>query len=468
MKKIVFLIVFFTFGVLFLTTYNNISNEIIIDNVSKKNTNSNKLAVMYENSYNSGEYSQDNSNNFGKPGYIFNTKLSKCVNGSEILYDNASGKVFVYSIQKDKCYVYFDKLGNYFYKQILKDNGIIKTRTDFSAPFVEENSGVLYIADGKYTEDIDKDGVGEKTYYFSGNAKNNWVKFGKNEKNEDLYWRIIRINEDNGVRLLYVGNSINSTTAYITTSAFVDYIYGKTADEKYSGYMYGNSGKLDDYRLNTNDSTIKVKIDNWYENSLILKRDINNYLYNDYISKTAIYCNDRSTVANISYWFATYDRLETPDIHPSFRCGASYNGNLQNNASDADKFSASISIGNGKLKYPISLMTADEVAYAGGIAGNSLGSPYAYYYLNGNNESVTGTLAWWTLSPNQTYGSNVQNYIISGSGNPGYIGNVYNNKVYGVRPVLSIKSCAYYSSGNGSIANPYEVFIDGECSKKDN
>ena len=249
-------------------------------------------------------------------------------------------------------------------------------------------------------------------------------------------------------------------------------IYDETDDKKYSGYMYGNSGTLDDYRLNTYDSTIKIAIDNWYEKSILINSDINGYVFDEYVSKSAIYCNDRATMNNLSYYYWAYNRLEIvlddKIRKPSYNCGIDQNGELLNNSSIDDKFSASDVIGNGKLKYPVALMTADEISFAGGLAVSTLTSSYAYYYLNANNESVTGTLAWWTLSPNQSYGNNIQNYIISGSGNPGFLGNVYNNKVYGVRPVLSLKSCTFWSNGNGSSTSPYEVFIDNACLSVEN
>ena len=38
--------------------------------------------------------------------------------------------------------------------------------------------------------------------YFRGNVQNNYVKFGKNASNQDMYWRIIRINGDGSLRMI--------------------------------------------------------------------------------------------------------------------------------------------------------------------------------------------------------------------------------------------------------------------------
>ena len=58
--------------------------------------------------------------------------------------------------------------------QILNDNPTIKTRTDFSSVFTETNTGTLYKATESIAGNTPKD-----VYYFAGDAKNNWVKFGK-------------------------------------------------------------------------------------------------------------------------------------------------------------------------------------------------------------------------------------------------------------------------------------------------
>ena len=54
------------------------------------------------------------------------------------------------------------------YDKLLADNPTIKTRTDFSTTLTETNVNTLY----KTTED------NTDVYYFAGDAKNNWVKFG--------------------------------------------------------------------------------------------------------------------------------------------------------------------------------------------------------------------------------------------------------------------------------------------------
>ena len=294
-------------------------------------------------------------------------------------------------------------------------------RTDFSTVLTTNNTKTLYTG----VEDS------KTVYYFAGNATDNWVKFGKNASNQDLYWRIIRTNSDGSVRLLYHGTSTTATDAYIGTSAF----NSSYADTAYVSYMYGSLGSIPNARENTTDSTIKTTIDNWYKDNL-------NTNYGKYLSTTAVYCNDRSTSDNTN--FGAYTRLNTNKT-PSYDCAAT-----------EDKFTVDTSTGNGKLTYPIALMTADEVRFAGGVYG--INAPTWYYY-NSSNGSSTGSTLWWLLSPS-TWTANGIYASVFRMLDSSYPGRLTYNAVYssdGVRPVISLKSCIKYSTGNGSANNPYTI-----------
>ena len=321
------------------------------------------------------------------------------------------------------------------YDQLLIDNSRIKTRTDFDTTFTETNTGTLYKANESIVGNTPKD-----VYYFAGDAKNNWVKFG------GFYWRIIRTNHDGSIRLLYSGTSPDTTSGYIWTSAF----NSPYNDLMHVGYMYGTSGSLENNRLNTNNSAIKTYIDNWYKNNLSS--------YSKYISTEAVYCNDRElapgstyNTGNTSFSYATKERLNTNKT-PTYNC---------TNIKDA--FSGSNT--EAKLTYPIGLMTADEIAYAGGKEFTSLPSPYAWYYLNSAGGSITGSTYWWSLSPFGWSGSYSTVWVVFGSSNPGYLSYIRaNDTSYGVRPAISLKSCIKYSTGNGAPETPYEIVLDPDIS----
>ena len=65
--------------------------------------------------------------------------------------------------------------------KLMADNPTIGTRTTFTA-FTETNKGTLY----KATEQIGTNPV-KDVYYFAGDAKNNWVKFGKTTESSCTY-----------------------------------------------------------------------------------------------------------------------------------------------------------------------------------------------------------------------------------------------------------------------------------------
>ena len=315
------------------------------------------------------------------------------------------------------------------YNQLLVDKSTKLTRTDFSKVLTNDNTNTLYTS----TEDS------KTVYYFAGNATDNWVKFGKNASNQDLYWRIIRTNSDGSVRLLYHGTSTTATDAVINTGTAFNTTYN---NPMYVGYMYGTSGSLVNNRTNTNNSTIKGIIDTWYASNLEAKG------YTKYLSTTAVYCNDRSNPAggyntgSTAFYYGGYTRLITNKA-PTYDC-----------TTTEDKFTVDTSTGNGKLTYPIALMTADEVSFAGGLYGTNAPT---WYYKNSANGSSTGSTWWWLLSPNYWFGSSAIVFNVSGSSNPGNLSNYYVYGTYGVRPAVSLKSCIKYSTGNGTSETPYEI-----------
>ena len=360
--------------------------------------------------------------------------------------------------------------------KLMADNPTIGTRTTFTA-FTETNTKRLY----KATEQIGTNPV-KDVYYFAGDAKNNWVKFGKYknngpilgynengsfkeytsldtcnsassynlncsyawEKGDSMYWRVIRTNHDGSIKLLYAGTSPDTTSGYIGRSAFNTRI----DDPMYVGYKYGTSGSLENNRLNTNDSTIKTYVDNWYKNNLTA--------YTKYLSKDAVYCNDRnlesgktySTTSNFGY--APRERVYT-NKQPTYNC---------TNMSDA----FSVNNTSAKLDYPVGLITADEISYAGGEAYIPLTAPYAWYYTNANGESSYGNDFFWALSPDCWDGSGSGVWNVLGSDGPGRLNGGFVVVSVAVRPSVSLSSCNLISRGDGSANNPYTVYIgSGSC-----
>ena len=140
------------------------------------------------------------------------------------------------------------------------------------------------------------------SYYYRGNIDNNYVKFA------GYYWRIVRVNGDGSIRVVYAGdaNTIDAlpNKVEVLQNGYDDGDTGYTQigesaynssynDNAYVGYMYGTTGSssYEETHANTNDSTIKTVVDNWY------KTNIEEAGYASYISDT-LFCNDRSFASN--------------------------------------------------------------------------------------------------------------------------------------------------------------------------
>lgn len=349
-----------------------------------------------------------------------------------------------------------------FKDKILLDNPAVVARDNISGILTLDTTGSIYITKSD----------SKNVYYYAGNTKNNWVLFG------GYYWKIIRTNEDGGVRLLYFGTSPTTTNASIGSSAF----NSTNNNSIYSGYMFGTTGSLANNRTNENNSAIKTMIDSWYmtnicgatsvskDDSTCTKVDVDNVRLHDYISKTAIYCNDRSggSYSATSMQFASYKRLTPATPKPTYQCGEDGNKNLYSDANNADKFSVSTTNGgNGDLTYPVALMTADEIVFAGVPPYATSNSPNLWYYQNASGGSSTGSTAWWTMSPSQNTGKQ-HVWNIGGSSYPSRL---YDDQVQysrAVRPVISLKGCAMWKEGNGTSDSPYQIKINSSCASAEN
>ena len=263
------------------------------------------------------------------------------------------------------------------------------------------------------------------SYYFRGAVENNYVKFA------GYYWRIIRINGDGTIRMIYDGTSAHangesSTDRQVGTTAF----NSSHNDNAYVGYMYGtpSSNTYNATHTNTNNSTIKTANDNWYKTNIVDKG------YNNYVTD-AIYCNDRSLssgtgIGTTTTYYKALNRLDTKKT-PSLKCTQAH-----------DKFTTTSSLGNGDLTYPVGLITADEIAYAGGKNGTSNSSFYLY-----------SGQSYWSMSPRDF--SRGYSFVcpVNSAGNlsAGYV-----NNSDALRPVISLKSDITFS-GNGSMSQPFEI-----------
>ena len=358
-----------------------------------------------------------------------------CLSGT---VPTVSGNTLTISnVQKNEFCQVYKKEEPTLLSQILKDNPARSSRSnnnngtnDFATPLTATTTKTLFTS----TESI-AGSTPKEVYYYAGNTTNNWVKFA------GFYWRIIRTNHDSSIRLLYVGTSPDTTSGNIGESVF-----NTTHNSpKYVGYKYGEDTSLDTIRNNTTDSTIKKYVDNWYKNNLIN--------YTKYLSTSAVYCNDRSLGTN-----QTYSASSEFNFAPYYRMDYDTKGEKANPSYNCTDIRDAFSVDNtsAKLTYPIALMTADEIAYAGGVAYKTMNTPYAWFT---NNSVGTQVSSYSLLTPGIWHASSwlVWNWI----SNSAYLNSGYADADIAVRPVISLKSCNLISGGDGSANNPYIVKTDG-------
>ena len=263
------------------------------------------------------------------------------------------------------------------------------------------------------------------TYYYRGAVENNYVSFA------GFYWRIIRINEDSSIRLIYQGTTPDATGS---AAAIGDSAFNSTYnDNAYVGYMYGTAGSssYSATHANINDSTIKRVLDTWYKENLL-----DNYA--TYLADAG-FCGDRSSssgtgIGTTATDYGANNRLYT-NKNPRFSCPQS---NDLYTTSSSNK-------GNKALDYPIGLITADEVAYAGGVEGTVNTS---YYLYIGDD--------YWTMSPLYFGGSSTFEWFVDALG---FLTGRDVNYSSGARPVINLKSGIEITSGDGTIGNEYIIKV---------
>ena len=397
-KKIIYLSVILVLVISVITLSSIYKSK---DNKYKKeyNTIPKEMAIMIKEE-GATDYVQSNSKDIPKGNYVLNEEKTYCENNGKVTnYDSSSGSVSINFIGSDRCYLYFDYEIPDGWKTILINNGNGATTVEEAKTYIE----------GRTTSTT-----------------------------PDIYWRIIRINGDGSIRMIYSGTTAptESTKVVMTGTGTqinaTSYMFNSSRDKsEYVGYMY----TLGEQHGTSTNSTIKTTIDNWYKTTT-LETD----LKTKSLVADQIFCNDRSpsstqTAAWTStgtYNYGAYGRLSSNKT-PILTCPTA-----------SDKFTVNTSNGNGALTYPVGLITADEVAMAGGVFDSNNSSHYLY-----TNQ------IYWSGSPSFFNGNNafaVAFYVYSsGNFNASFVS--YNGSA---RPVVSLSSEARLS-GNGTYSNPYTV-----------
>ncbi|NLL01897.1 MAG: hypothetical protein GX265_02620 [Mollicutes bacterium] len=273
------------------------------------------------------------------------------------------------------------------------------------------------------------------SYYYRGQKDllNNNVIWG------GFQWKIIRINGDGSIRLLYNGTEEEfNIMGYVNSTGLNTQIGTSTwnsagGDNKYIGYMYGgtsgvSSSSREEVILNETNSNIKTYLETWYQNSILGK---------SYESQVAdnLFCNNRTLLSGQGYGVYNSNYGEYYNLSsklPSLKC-----------PDKNDRFTKEdTEVGNGNLEYPIGLVTNSELIF-GGLAEAQVGTSI---YLTTNQN-------FWTFSPYNFYYPNPTVIYLND------YGSISSNGVsgsLGVRPVLSIKGNVRVT-GDGSMNNPFKA-----------
>ena len=315
-----------------------------------------------------------------------------------------------------------------------------------------------FVTEGLYSN-VDEDGT---TYYYRGNVKNNNLQFGAYDEDyyvygglvEDnsqyyqsqescqaagvgdcssqplapagskMYWKIVRINGDGSIRLIYNGTSANASSFTIGSTPY----NLNDDDPKYTGYTYDNG----------TDSFIKREIDTWYNNTLG-----KNSAYDSMVI-LGRFCSDSSGYQEGSFYNFSTDIF--PDGNYSY---ASMGERLANFARGVSAVANSPTLKcpstnesyGGGYRLKAGLITADELALAGEssyVVGNS--------YLNpGENGDL-----YWSMTP----GAFRSDYA-GVWGGFGILDGSSVDDLYAVRPVINVTTDNGFASGDGTAQNPY-------------
>ena len=249
------------------------------------------------------------------------------------------------------------------------------------------------------------DWTGQTTYYYTGKP-DNWVQFA------GFFWRIIRINGNGSIRMIYQGTSANETGTgtQIGTGVFNSDPFNKT----YVGLVYDGTNQ----HGSGTPSTIMNTLNTWYNNNLASYEE-------KYIDTGTGFCSDRNIASGENYTDSSFHYA--PSDRDNY---GENNGSLQCHDDDI------LSQDNGKIPNPIGLLTSDEYVLA------RRSSSYLNVKIN-----------YWTMSP-YWYGNGLA-YVFRVYDN-GSLSNDFVHQEHGVRPVINLKSTVALE-GDGSVNTPFKI-----------
>ena len=320
------------------------------------------------------------------------------------------------------------------------------------------------VTNGLYSMN-DEDGV---SYYYRGAVTNNNVQFGEyasdyyvynyssryfqslescqeynsscSESNkvklasagDKMYWKIVRVNGDGSLRLIYNGTSANPDNSDLAHSFAVGISSYNLEynDPKYTGYTYDNG----------TDSFIKKEVDTWYKNTL------ESSIYDSKVIGGR-FCSDSSGYKNASEYDVSEAMFgDLTDVYMYSSMGdrlANFQKNSPGNNAPTLSCPATEETYGGSYRLKAGLITADELTLAGEslmVVGNS--------YLNPGDSQMW----YWSMTPAGFYGGNATVWYEREGLD---INDVNFN--FAVRPVINVTTDDGFTSGDGTASSPYKI-----------
>ena len=363
-------------------------------------------------------------------------------------------------------------------QEILEDNELQEETTNmfnyasngsYIASFTEEGpqygSEPSQVTNGLYSMN-DEDGV---SYYYRGAVTNNNVQFGEyasdyyvyennglyyqslescreaNVGYEDectqvklasqgdkMYWKIVRVNGDGSLRLIYNGTSANPDNSDLVNSFAVGISpYNlESNDPKYTGYTYDNG----------TDSFIKKEVDTWYKNTL------GSSIYDSKVIGGR-FCSDSSGYKNASEYDVSEAMFgDLTDVYMYSSMGdrlANFQKNSPGNNAPTLSCPATEETYGGSYRLKAGLITADELVLAGEssyVVGNS--------YLNPGDSQMW----YWSMTPAVFVLGRAFVWDVNEDLN---FNDVSNDSA--VRPVINVTTENGFTSGDGTAENVYVI-----------
>ena len=359
-------------------------------------------------------------------------------------------------------------------QEILEDNELQEDKENmfnyasngnYTNSSFEQLNNPDYVTNGLYSME-DEDGM---SYYYRGNVNNNNVQFGEYiedyyvyqieadgmylyfqslescqevqnylnpglqcsqvklaSRGDKMYWKIVRVNGDGSLRLIYNGTSTNPINNELTTS----FIIGVSPynllfqDLRIFGYTY-------DRDTNETDSFVKKEVDTWYKNTLGSSIYDSKVIGERFCNDTSGYNSDEVIRDN---YFASYDRLGQADTNYA-----------NSNAPTLKCPSTSESYG-GSYRLKAGLITADELVLGGENVGVETDG-----YLNGG----FGNFPYWTMTPVNAGGDPIMyNFLVEYS--TLYVSSEFYD-IGAIRPVINVSSSTGFADGDGTSSSPYII-----------